>query len=252
MSKDLKIITRFCDNRVKREEIPDFSGAENGLQIANNGEVSKIGAAVDAGLEPFRKATEDGIDFLIVHHGLYWNPPIPLIDTCYKKIKVALDGNLAVYSCHLPLDLHPEIGNNAILARKLGLCPVGAILPHEGVDVGLLAEGVGNRTDLRSKLENLFPKGIKSIEFGDEQLEKIAVLTGSGQGTVDKLLAAGTDTLITGELKQHSFNMAQELNLNLYVCGHYATETFGVEALGQEVAKEFDLPYQFIEIECPL
>jgi dinuclear metal center YbgI/SA1388 family protein len=252
MSGILDIITQFCDDRVKREEIPDFTGSENGLQIANNGDVTKIGASVDAGLDPFQKATTAGIDFLIVHHGLYWNPPIPLVDSSYKKIKMALDGNLAVYASHLPLDSHPEIGNNAILAHKLKLKPVGTFLPHEGVDIGLLAEGIDARKELVVRLKDLFPSGIKAIEFGSKNLEKIAVLTGSGQAAVGEVLAAGTDTLVTGELRQHHFNMAQELGLNLYACGHYATETFGVDALGQEVAKKFGLPYQFIDIECPL
>jgi putative NIF3 family GTP cyclohydrolase 1 type 2 len=94
--------------------------------------------------------------------------------------------------------------------------------------------------------------GITAIEFGSESPQKIALLTGSGQSAVDKILDAGTDTLITGELKQHHFNMAQELKLNLYACGHYATETFGVDALAQEVAKKFDLMYEFIFTECTL
>jgi dinuclear metal center YbgI/SA1388 family protein len=163
-----------------------------------------------------------------------------------------LDNNLAVYGCHLPLDCHPEIGNNAILAQKLGLIPYGSFLPFEGTDIGLLAESSLKRTDLRNQLQDLFPMGITAIEFGSESPQKIALLTGSGQSAVDKILDAGTDTLITGELKQHHFNMAQELKLNLYACGHYATETFGVDALAQEVAEKFDLPYEFIPTECTL
>jgi len=253
MSGILDIITQFCDERVKKTEIPDFPSSENGLQIANNGDVTKIGAAVDAGLKPFQEAIRADIDFLIVHHGLFWNPPIPLVDSAYRKIKIALDGNLAVYGSHLPLDCHPEIGNNAILARKLELKPVGTFLSHEGVDIGLLASGgPKTRKELGEKLEVLFPQGIQVMEFGSENPERIAILTGSGQAAVDEILTAGTDTLVTGELKQHHFNMAQELGLNLYACGHYATETFGVDALGREVAEKFDLPYQFIEIECPL
>ena len=252
MSGILDIITKFCDERVKKTEIPDFSGSENGLQITNNGDITKIGAAVDAGLKSFQEAVRADINFLIVHHGLFWNPPIPLVDSAYRKIKIALDGNLAVYASHLPLDCHPEIGNNAILARKLELMPVGTFLSHEGVDIALLADGTKTRKELGEKLKALFPRGIQVMEFGSENPERIAILTGSGQAAVEEILAAGTDTLVTGELRQHHFNMAQEMSLNLYACGHYATETFGVDALGREVAEKFDLPYQFIEIECPL
>ena len=248
----LEEIVSYCDQRTQRAEIPDFPGAENGLQVENDGSVAKVGAAVDAGIEPFRKAVAANIDFIIVHHGLYWTPPLPLVGSAYDKMKLLLDNNLALYGSHLPLDRHPEIGNNAILASKLELSPCGTFLPHECVDIGLLAESSHSRDDLRSKLENLFPQGITSMEYGSEKPERIAILTGSGQSAVDKILDAGSDTLVAGELRQHHFNLAQELRLNLYACGHYATETFGVDALAREVSEKFDLPYEFIETPCPL
>jgi dinuclear metal center YbgI/SA1388 family protein len=245
-------IVNYCDQRTKISEIKDFPGSYNGLQLENSGEVLKIGAAVDAGLVPFQKAISTGIDFIITHHGLFWTPPIPLINSAYQKVKLCIDHNLAVYGSHLPLDCHPEIGNNAILAQKLQLEPIASFLPYEGVDIGLITKNTQSRKDLSNRLESLFPKGINSMEFGSDTPSKIAILTGSGQSAVDKILDAGADTLITGELKQHHFNLAQELKLNLYACGHYATETFGVDALAQEVSAKFDLPYEFIETECPL
>lgn len=252
MSAELDVVARFCNDHVKADSVPDYSGAENGLQIANNGQVTKVGAAVDAGLEPFRKAIDADIDFLIVHHGLYWNPPVPLVGVAYEKVKLLLENNLAVYSSHLPLDRHPEIGNNAIIAQKLGLRTNSTIFPYEGVDVGVLTEGIESRQELRAGLEDLFPDGIQAIEFGSENLERIAILSGSGNSAVSEILGVGTDTLVTGELRQHHFNMAQELGLNLYACGHYATETFGVDALGREVAKQFGLTYEFVATSCPL
>jgi dinuclear metal center YbgI/SA1388 family protein len=245
-------IVNYCDQRTKISEIKDFPGSYNGLQLENSGEVLKIGAAVDAGLVPFQKAISTGIDFIITHHGLFWTPPIPLINSAYQKVKLCIDHNLAVYGSHLPLDCHPEIGNNAILAQKLQLEPIASFLPYEGVDIGLITKNTQSRKDLSNRLKSLFPMGINSMEFGSDTPSKIAILTGSGQSAVDKILDAGADTLITGELKQHHFNLAQELKLNLYACGHYATETFGVDALAQEVSAKFDLPYEFIETECPL
>jgi dinuclear metal center YbgI/SA1388 family protein len=245
-------LVKFCDQRTKRIDIPDFSGSHNGLQIANNGSITKIGAAVDAGLAPFQKAAEAHVDFLVVHHGLFWIPPIPIVGNAYEKIRLCIESNLAVYGSHLPLDCHPEIGNNRLLADKLGLSPKATFLPYEGVDIGLIATCSYNLGELRDRLSDLFPKGFHSMEFGSENPKDIAILTGSGQSAVDQLLSAGTDTLVTGELKQHHFNLAQELGLNLYTCGHYATETFGVDALAQEVAKAFDLPYEFIDMDCPL
>jgi len=249
---NLDSIVSFCDRRTRISEIKDFPPAKNGLQIENSGQVSKIGAAVDAGKIPFERAVASGIDFLIVHHGLYWSPPEPLTGTAYTKIHMALNGNLAVYSSHLPLDCHPEIGNNALVAKSLGLSRNRTFLPYEGTDIGLIVSAPESRLELKSRLEKLFPGGVTAIEEGSEKPGQVAILTGSGSSAVEYLREAGVDTLITGELKQNYFNIAQELGLNLYLCGHYRTEVFGVQALGREVARYFDLPFEFIETDCPL
>lgn len=246
-------IVSFCDKRVRRSEVNDFDGAHNGLQVGNDGTVTKIGAAVDAGLVPFRQAIESGIDFLICHHGLFWTPPVPVTGSNREKLKTALDGNLAVYGAHLPLDCHPEIGNNALLAEALGLAATGSFLNYEGNDIGLIAQGPEKgRTELAEKLKVLFPETYAAIEFGSDTPGKVAILTGSGQSAVSRLLAEGVDTLVTGELRQHHFNMAQELGLNLYPCGHYATEVFGVKALAAEAAEHFGLEWEFIDQPCRL
>jgi len=249
---DLNEVVSFCDQRVRREEIVDFEGAGNGLQLENRGAVSKVGAAVDAGLEPFREAIRQGVDFLIVHHGMYWNPPLPLVGLAMVKVRTALEGNLAVYGSHLPLDCHPEIGNNALLAQAIGLRVERTFLSYEGVDIGLIAEGGVERRELRSRLTATFGERVRAIEFGSDCPQRIAILTGSGRSALPALAAAGADTLITGELRQEHFNLAQENNWNLYACGHYATETFGVQALAREVGERFDLPVSFIGFDCPL
>jgi dinuclear metal center YbgI/SA1388 family protein len=249
----LQEIVAFCDHRTRRMDIKDFDGAHNGLQVENNGVVTRIGAAVDAGQFPFEAAVTAGIDFLICHHGLFWTPPIPLTESHYRKIKTALDGNLAVYGAHLPLDAHPEIGNNALLAQALGLEKVGTFLNYEGNDIATIALGPeGGRDKLSASLKALFPDTFQAIEYGSRKPQRIAILTGSGQSAVPQLLKNDIDTLVTGELRQHHFNMAQELGLNLYPCGHYATEVFGVQALAAEVATRFQLEWQFLEQPCTL
>lgn len=253
MSVSLSDLVAFCDQRSRQNEIKDFDGAYNGLQLENNGIVTKIAAAVDAGQIPFEAAIADGIDFIICHHGLYWNAPIPLTGSSYKKIKTAIDGNLAVYGAHLPLDGHPEIGNNALLADALGLEKTGTFLNYEGNDMAVIAAGpAGGRSELSQKLKALFPQTYQGIEYGSAQPKRIGILTGSGQSAVPHLLSNQIDTLITGELRQHHFNMAQELGLNLYPCGHYATEVFGVKALAAEAAEKFGLEWTFIEQPCLL
>jgi len=249
----LQDIVAFCDQRTLKSEIKDFEGAYNGLQVENNGEVTKVGAAVDAGQLPFEAAIAAGIDFLVCHHGLFWSPPTPLTRSNYLKVKTAITGNLAVYGAHLPLDAHPEIGNNTLLAKALRLERIGSFLPYEGNDIAAVAAGPsGGREELAARLKALFAETYQGIEYGSEAPERIAILTGSGQSAVPHLKANHIDTLVTGELRQHHFNMAQELGLNLYPCGHYATEVFGVKALAAEIAGKFGLEWEFIEQPCRL
>jgi len=248
----LSDIVKYCDERTRIDRVTDFPPAHNGLQIENNGVVTKIGAAVDAGLIPFQLAAAARIDFLIVHHGLFWNAPIPVTEHRYRKLKTALENNLAVYGSHLPLDCHPEIGNNAILARKLGLEVDGGFVRYEGTDIAVTAPAKLNRAQLRTQLAELFPTTLIAIEEGPETINRVGILTGSGRSAIPELRANGIDAFITGELKQEHFNIAQEEGLNLYLGGHYATETFGVCALAEKVAQQFGLEWEFVPTACPL
>ncbi len=249
MTKLTDLVT-YCDRRTDRAGFRDFPGSFNGLQLANNGRITKIGAAVDAGLIPFQQAVAAGVDFLIVHHGMYWDQPRPLAAPVHRRITTLTRGNCAVYSSHLPLDAHPELGNNALLARQLGLTPRRRFLRLEGRDIGCVAPSQFTRAALRRKLESLYPRMI-AIECGSTAPRAIAFCSGSGRSALPELRPAGVDTLVTGELREEHFNFAQEEKLNLYVCGHYATEVHGVKALAAELAKKFRLPWEFIATENP-
>jgi len=249
---ELNEIVKYCDERTRRGDFSDFPQAYNGLQVENSGKVTKIGAAVDAGFLPIQKAVEQGIDFLIVHHGLFWSPPQPITGVNYKKLKALFDGNLALYSNHLPLDAHPEIGNNAGIANCLGVKAIDRFLEHEGETIGIITEPLESREALKSKLDEIFPKTMTSMEFGSETPKKIAISSGSGTVPIEEITKLGIDTLITGELRQHHFNMAQELELNVYACGHYATEVFGVQSLAKELSNKFQIPWEFIDTGCRL
>jgi len=244
-------IVAYCHDRLELPGFPDYPGAVNGLQMANNGTVTRIGAAVDAGLEPFRRAAATEVDFLIVHHGMFWEPPRPWTGVNHDKLALLIASNLAVFGAHLPLDAHAEIGNNVLLAQKLGLKPARSFFPFEGRDVGWIATHHEARAALRQKLEDAFPR-VVAIECGSDRPREIAIVTGGGGSAIEELATAGIDTLITGELREHHFNVAQEARLNLYACGHYATEVFGVCALAEELAKHFSLPWKFIATENPL
>jgi dinuclear metal center YbgI/SA1388 family protein len=252
MPATLDDLVAYCDRRTRRSAYKDAPGAFNGLQVANaSGRVTKIGAAVDAGLVPFEKATAAGVDFLIVHHGMYWDMPRVLIGPAFDRVATLVKGNCALYSNHLPLDGHPEIGNNALLARQLGLKPNRPFLVRDGEPVGCIAPAKLKRAALRGKLESLYPRVI-ALEYGSTAPRAIAFCSGSGNSAVPELAAAGVGTLVTGELREEWFNVAQEQKLNLYLCGHYATEVHGVKALAAELAKKFRLPWEFIATENPL
>jgi dinuclear metal center YbgI/SA1388 family protein len=244
-------LVRYCDTRTRRTAYKDAPGAFNGLQVANNGRVTKIGAAVDAGVEPFRKAAAAGVDFLIVHHGMYWDMPQPIVGRVFERVSTLIRGNCALYSNHLPLDGHPEIGNNALLARQLGLKPARPFLVRDGEAVGCIAANRTSRSALRAKLEKHYARVI-AIECGSASPKAIAFCSGSGNSAVSQLIPSGADTLVTGELREEWFNYAQEQRLNLFLCGHYATEVHGVKALAAELSKKFRLPWEFIATENPL
>jgi dinuclear metal center YbgI/SA1388 family protein len=243
-------LVAYCDRRTDRVGFKDFPGSFNGLQLANNGRVTKIGAAVDAGLIPFQLAVAAGVGFLIVHHGMYWDQPLPLGAPVHRRVTTLTRGNCAVYSSHLPLDAHPQLGNNALLARQLGLTPRRRFLALEGRNIGCIAPSRLTRAALRQKLESLYPR-VLAIEFGSATPRAIAFCSGSGRSALPELRPAGVDTLVTGELREEHFNFAQEENLNLYVCGHYATEVHGVKALAAELARKFHLPWEFIATGNP-
>jgi len=248
----LSELVSYCDRRTRRDDFKDAPAAWNGLQVANDGRVTRIGAAVDAGLVPFQKAVAAGVDFLIVHHGMYWDMPRPLTGPAYERVATLVRGNCALYSSHLPLDGHPELGNNALLARQLGLKPDRPFLPQDGgVCVGWIAAASGRRSVLRQRLEGLYTRVI-ALEYGSAAPKAVAFCSGGGNSAVPELKREGVDTLVTGELREEWFNVAQEEKLNLYLCGHYATEVHGVKALAAELSAKFDLPWKFIATENPL
>jgi dinuclear metal center YbgI/SA1388 family protein len=244
-------VARFCDLLTNRQNIADYDGARNGLQHKGDRPVRKVGAAVDAGAHVFAEAARRGIDFLIVHHGMYWRPVSPESQVRALRKAALKKADLSLYSSHLPLDAHPLIGNNALIAQDLGLKIVDWFVDYEGLPIACICRGIA-RSTLRKRLKTSYPKTYKGIEFGSAHPKKIAILSGSGRSALDHLKAEGCDTLITGELREEHFNEAQEQGWNLYPCGHYATETWGVKALATAVALEFGVKWEFISTGNPL
>ncbi len=247
MPVGLDEIVSFLDERLRIREIEDFPGAWNGLQVSNSGEVSRIVAGVDASLDVLNRAGEVPRTILLVHHGLFWGEIRPLVKHQFTKLAGIIRSDLAVYSAHLPLDLHPEFGNNSLLVRALGLKPVGTFYPECGRHLGLVAEVDASVSEVVAQVEAAVSGPVRLLRCGPERVRRLGVVTGGAGSGLQKVAEAQVDTFVTGEGPHHTFALAQELKINVIYAGHYATETFGVKALAAETAQKFGLPWEFLD-----
>lgn len=241
-------LVKEMDTLLRIAEISDYPTAVNGLQIENSGKVTRIGAAVDGCEWTMTEAARRGVDLLIVHHGLLWGGLAPVTGIFRRKVKLAFEADLAVYSAHLPLDAHPTLGNNVLLAKALGLKKYEPAFEEKGSKIGLVATTSLERNTLMKKLATAVGGPVKLIAGGPEKCRRIGIVTG-GAGSL--VTAAATrekvDTFITGEGSNATFTAAEELGVNLLYGGHYATETFGVKAFAAHMAGKFRLPWEFID-----
>lgn len=229
------------------DTVRDYPQALNGLQFENSGSLSRIGAAVDATESTIREAASAGVDFLIVHHGLFWNGAQRATGANYRKIRQLIEADMAIYSAHLPLDVHPQIGNNALLAGSIGLAGGEPFLEIHGQPAGLRFEAEISREVLRDQIERAVGGPVHLAPGGPVLARRIGIVTGGAGAEIAKAAAEGIDTFITGEGPHWSYTAAEELQVNLFYAGHYATETFGVKALAELLARKLALPWQFID-----
>jgi len=244
---ELAEIVAFLNRELKVASIPDYPGAMNGLQLANEGRVDRIVAAVDASLPVIEAAAMGGAGLLIVHHGMFWQGAQPVTGAFYRKLKNAMQAGLAVYSSHLPLDVHPDWGNNVLLARAIGLHDPEPFFEQKGLLLGLRGAWNGSRDDLAEILAKVLGGPVHMCPGGTEIVSTVGVITGGAGSEVVKVAAAGVDAFVTGEGPHWSYPLAEELGINVYYGGHYATETFGVRALAQVLQAEFKLPWSFVD-----
>jgi len=245
----LAAIVKHCDRLLRTREITDYDGAVNGLQVENSGAVTRIAAAVDAGLATVRLAIAAKTDLLIVHHGLFWSPSHPWTGRKYELLRSLLDHNLAVYSSHLPLDAHPELGNNAVLCAALGLRNLRPFFLSHGQCIGFQSRTKISRNDLAKRLHRATGAEPLVIPGGNKVCERIGVVTGGAGNELKRAAQEGVDTFVTGEGSHWTFGAAEELGLNVFYGGHYATETFGVKALAEHLSRKFRVPWKFLD--CP-
>jgi dinuclear metal center YbgI/SA1388 family protein len=247
MSVELVQLVEYLDSYLSIAAIPDSRNALNGLQVEAAGPVEKLGVAVDATAASIAAAAIEGCDLLVVHHGLFWSGNLPVTGRRYRRLRGLLENGMALYSAHLPLDVHPEVGNNAVLARELGIDSRGRFGSYEGIELGVWGELGLTREALCARLDDLLGGRVKLIPGGPEKLMRVGVLTGGGGGFIGDAVAAGLDALVTGEGSHHTYFDAFEGGLNVYYGGHYATETWGVRALAAHLEERFGLAWTFID-----
>ncbi len=247
MAVPLSELVRYLDEYLAIDEIPDSDDALNGLQVESPGPVERMAVAVDASEASIQAAVREGCNLLIVHHGLFWEGNRPITGRRYRRLSLLLGSGVALYSAHLPLDVHPEVGNNAVLAGALGLEARGWFGSYKGMDIGIWGELSVARGAFRTRLAELVGGPVTLIPGGPERLERVGVITGGGGGFVAAAVEAGLDGLVTGEGSHHTFFDAMEGGLNLFYAGHYATETWGVRALGVHLEERFGIGWTYLD-----
>lgn len=247
----LESVLHFCDELLGVEGHPDYPPALNGLQVegAPDRPVRRVAAAVDASETVLSRAAAAEVDLLVVHHGLFWGGLRPVTGRHYRKLSQLIRSGTALYSAHLPLDAHPDIGNSALLARALGLEVAGPFGEYKGVSIGWRG-----RTPEPWTVDALVARAgaavggpARVMGHGPTDIRTVAVVTGSGASFLPDAAAAGIDALVTGEAAHHNFMDACELGVHLVLAGHYATETFGVRALADRIADHFGVESLFID-----
>ncbi len=247
-------VVAYLDGYLRIREVPDEPNAVNGLQIENGGRVGRIVAAVDASLETIagsgreRPGEEAVPTLLLVHHGLFWDGNVPLTGRRYRRVRALLDRDTALYAAHIPLDVHPEVGNNVVLAAQLGLNVLGWFGSYRGISLGVWGDApleLRDRDALTRRLRELLGAEARLIPGGAANVRRIGIVTGGAGTMIAAARDAGLDTFITGEGPHHTYFDATEWGLNLIYAGHYATEQVGVQALAAHLAARFGLPWEF-------
>jgi len=247
-------IISFCNDLLEIGKFDDYG--PNGLQVPGRQEVRKVVTGVSAHRALIEQAISDGADLLIAHHGLFWDfHPRALTTQMADRLRAALVAHLSVASYHLPLDAHPEIGNNALLRDALDLDPApGSFGLAKGRPIGVVGrseEGVA-AAEMASRLAALTGREALVQGAGPKTIRSVGIVTGAGASMIHEAVALGLDALITGEAAEHAMADAEEGGIHFFAAGHYATETLGVRRLGDLIAERFGVEHEFVDIANPV
>jgi len=253
MAVSLSELTGYLSSYLEIGRGGDY--APNGLQVEGRAEIKKLVVGVSACLELFERARALGADACLVHHGIFWRGQSSVLTGVrYRRVRALIESEISLLAYHLPLDAHPEVGNNAVAARELGLSELAPFACHEGIDIGVagrFSEALA-ATALVERVEALL--GQKPLAFlsGPDPISSLAIVSGAAEGDFREAIDLGIDAFLTGEVSEWVMNLARESGTHFLAGGHYATERLGVQALGQHLAERFDLKVEFIDIPNPI
>ena len=239
----------FLDLLLKPERFDDYG--PNGLQVAGPGEIGVVATGVSAGAELFERAAAQGADLVLVHHGLLWKgPPRPIDPAARRRLALLFDHDMGLAAYHLPLDAHPEHGNNALLAEAIGAEVRG---PFAGLGVVAELADPLSPPELEARVRAAVGgREPLAVLAGPETVRTVGIVSGGGQGLLPDAIGAGLDAFVTGEAAERNFNEAREGRIHFLAAGHYATETLGVRRLGDLLAAEPGVRHVWIDVPNPI
>ena len=240
-------LVSFLDEYLQISAYPDKSS--NGLQVEGKEEVERIAFAVDTTLRTIERAAKGKADMLIVHHGMIWGGLEYVTGFHYRRLKALMESGLNLYAAHLPLDAHPEVGNNVGLLRLLGLEPKGPFGEYKGLSIGLYGEFEEPQPieKVAQIIAEKLDTTVRTYEFGEREIKTIGTISGAGAFALEEAHRRGIDLLVTGEFGHADYLTAVDLPQSVLVAGHYKTETLGVKALMELIRKRFGLGVFFID-----
>src|SRR3954471_17810067 len=246
---DVQTLIGYLDDLLKPQNFEDYG--PNGLQVPGREEIAVVATGVSAGAELFERAAAEGADLVLVHHGLFWKgPPRGLDRPARRRLQLLFDADMSLAAYHLPLDGHPEHGNNALLAEGLGAELTGPFA--DGVGVSARWPGGLAADELLRRVTEVTGREPLAVRSGPEPVGSIAIVSGGGQGYLPEAIASGHDAFLTGEASERNFNEAREAGVHFIAAGHYATETLGVRRLGDLLAERFGVRHVFIDVPNPI
>ncbi|MFO7705266.1 MAG: Nif3-like dinuclear metal center hexameric protein [Halopseudomonas sp.] len=250
---DRSTLVDYCNTLLERAAFEDY--CPNGLQVEGREQIRLLVTGVTASQAMVDAAVAAGADMLLVHHGYFWKgESAPVTGIKQRRLKALLANDVNLLAYHLPLDVHPLLGNNVELARRMGWTVSGGLEPGNPRSVGLHGELPAPLTgsELAAQLASVLQREPLHIAGNQRPIKRLAWCTGAAQGYIDRAVALGVDAYVTGEISEPTVHAAREHGIHFFAAGHHATERYGVQALGEHLAARYGIEHRFIDIDNPV